>query len=114
MEMKTSLRLEEDSGLGLEVDSDDLPETLKTELRLEDISDEEDDCDGDVLDCLNVDVWIRILGYLTQLELCEVGLVSKRFLELTRTPTLWSHISLVGDAVSSTECVLNLFKRCPF
>jgi len=60
------------------------------------------------------EVWLRVLGFLDQSELCTFSLVSKYFLRLCRDPSLWQTISLVGDAIAATEDVVGLIKRCKF
>jgi len=87
----------------------------------EDIEDDDDVCsEGEELyerQChigwaLPEELWVKIFSFFTEYELCSVGLTCKRFLELTRDPSLWRKIKLVGDAISSTECVEKLLRRC--
>ena len=56
------------------------------------------------------EVWLEVLSYLTSLELCSVGLVCKSLLRLSRDPGLWTEITLLGDAIASTETVQTLFR----
>jgi len=59
------------------------------------------------------EIWLRILAFLTQEELCVAGLVCRGMLHLTRDPTLWTRVSLLEDAVASTDCVVGLLHRVP-
>ena len=56
------------------------------------------------------EVWLSVLRHLTSLELCSVGLVCKSLLRLSRDPALWTDISLLGDAIASTETVQTLLR----
>ena len=56
------------------------------------------------------EVWLKVLSYFTSLELCSVGLVCKSLLRLSRDPGLWPEITLLGDAIASTETVQTLFR----
>ena len=47
---------------------------------------------------------------ITSLELCSLGLVCKSLLRLTRDPGLWTEVTLLGDAIASTETVQTLFR----
>ena len=81
---------------------------------LEHDHDEEEDCCLDATELVTTlpdEVWIKILAFLTNYELCLVSRTCKELLRLTRDPLLWRHVSLVGDAVSSTTTVTELFTR---
>ena len=56
------------------------------------------------------EVWLSVLRHLTSLELCSVGLFCKSLLRLSRDPALWTDISLLGDAIASTETVQTLLR----
>ena len=56
------------------------------------------------------ELWLSVLRHLTSLELCNVGLVCKSLLRLSRDPALWTDISLLGDAIASTETVQTLLR----
>ena len=56
------------------------------------------------------ELWLSVLRHLTSLELCSVGLVCKSLLRLSRDPALWTDISLLGDAIASTETVQTLLR----
>jgi len=58
------------------------------------------------------EIWTKIGTFLSQLELCSLSLVSRRFLRISRDPILWQTISLLGDAISETESVVRLLERC--
>ena len=58
------------------------------------------------------EIWIKIFEEFSPYELCEIGLTSKGFLNLTRDPSLWAELSLVGDAKAETSIVVHLISRC--
>jgi len=109
-------RLTEDSGIASDLSAIDL----------ESEDDEEHVCpvhdhagqgggaqDPDQFLCsLPQEIWIKIFEEFSPYELCEVGLTSKGFLHLTRDPSLWSELSLVGDAIAETSVVVQLISRC--
>ena len=66
--------------------------------------------DCDLTSRLPEEVWLKVLSYLTSLELCTAGLVCRSLLRLTRDPALWTEITLQGDAIASTETVQTLFR----
>ena len=71
----------------------------------------EDPVDPDlVISRLPDEVWLEVLSYFTSLELCSLGLTCKSLLRLTRDPALWTEITLLGDAIASTETVQTLFR----
>ena len=60
------------------------------------------------------EIWLKIFHEFSPYELCNIGLTCKSFLALTRDSSLWTEISLVGDAnaIASTRSVTQLFNRC--
>jgi len=66
----------------------------------------------DLISLLPQEVWIKIFREFSQYELCTIGLTCKGFLNLTRDPSLWSELSIVGDAVAETGTVIELIARC--
>ena len=64
----------------------------------------------EVISQLPDEVWLEVLSYFTSRELCTLGLVCKSLLRLTRDPGLWSEVTLLGDAIASTETVQTLFR----
>jgi len=58
------------------------------------------------------EVWIKIFQQFDPYELCVIGLTSKGFLDLTRDPSLWTRLCLLGDAIAETTTVVNLLARC--
>jgi len=60
------------------------------------------------------EVWLKVFSFMCQGELCVISLVSKHFLRLSRDPSLWLSLVLIGDALSDTERVQSLVKRCTF
>jgi len=58
------------------------------------------------------EIWIKIFAEFSPYELCEIGLTSKGFLSLTRDPSLWVELCLVGDAIAETSVVVQLISRC--
>ena len=58
------------------------------------------------------EIWLKIFQEFSPYELCNIGLTCKSFLALTRDSSLWTEISLVGDAIASTRSVTQLFIRC--
>lgn len=66
----------------------------------------------DFIHSLPQEIWIKIFNHFSTYELCEIGLTSKGFLNLTRDPSLWSELFLVGDAIAETSIVVHLISRC--
>merc|ERR1711892_91562 len=66
----------------------------------------------DFIHSLPQEIWIKIFHNFSTYELCEIGLTSKGFLNLTRDPSLWTELCLVGDAIAETGIVVNLISRC--
>jgi len=66
----------------------------------------------DFISLLPQEIWIKIFWEFSQYELCSIGLTCKGFLNLTRDPSLWSELSLLGDAVAETGIVIQLITRC--
>jgi len=44
---------------------------------------------ADIREMLSVEVWIQILGYLDQKELCSLSEVDSQFYRLARDPAVW-------------------------
>jgi len=65
-----------------------------------------------VLNRLPEELWIKVLGYLGAGELCTVSLVCRGFLHLSRDPSLWPSLALLGDALADTSTILALVSRC--
>ena len=59
---------------------------------------------------LPVEIWLKVLRPLTSRELCQAGLVCKKLLRLTRDPSLWTEVRLVGDE-AGTDTVSTLFRQ---
>ena len=78
------------------------------------------------------ELWLNILGYLKPGELCQVlttrpapcpcpcpcsrpppqaGLACRGLLQLSRDPSLWPSLTLLGDALADTQTVLVLVAR---
>ena len=57
------------------------------------------------------EVWLLIMRGLSQSELCSLGLACRPLLRLSRDPSLWPRISLLGDAVAGTRTVTQLLAR---
>ena len=55
------------------------------------------------------EIWLKVLRPLTSRELCQAGLVCRQLLHLTRDPSLWTEVRLVGDA--GTDTVSTLFRQ---
>jgi len=66
----------------------------------------------DFVSLLPQEIWLKIFQEFSPYELCNIGLTCKSFLVLTRDSSLWTEISLVGDAIASTRSVTQLFNRC--
>ena len=64
-----------------------------------------------VISSLPEEIWLKVLRLLTSWELCQAGLVSRQLLRLTRDPSLWTEIRLVGDAIAGTATVSTLFRQ---
>ena len=64
-----------------------------------------------VISSLPDEIWLKVLHLLTSWELCRVSLVCKELLRLTRDPSLWTEITLLGDAVAGTDTVSTLFRQ---
>jgi len=87
---------------------------LKSDIILEDV--DEDECSlieaSEFIAQLPDELWLLIFRGLTTYELCTLGLVSRDMLRLSRDPVLWTHVSLLGDALGDTPSVVKLFSRC--
>lgn len=64
-----------------------------------------------VISSLPDEIWLKVLHLLTSWELCRLSLVCKELLRLTRDPSLWTEITLLGDAVAGTDTVSTLFRQ---
>jgi hypothetical protein len=53
-----------------------------------------------------------VLSHLTPGELCRAGLACRGLLHLTRDPSLWPALTLLGDALAGPATVLALLTRC--
>jgi len=65
-----------------------------------------------VLNKLPEELWLQVLSYLPIPDLCQVSLVCRGFLHLSRDPSLWPHLSLLGDALADTDTICTLLARC--
>ena len=63
-----------------------------------------------IISSLPDEIWLKVLHLLTAWELCRVSLVCKQLLRLARDPSLWTEISLLGDAIAGTQTVNTLFR----
>ena len=63
-----------------------------------------------VISSLPGEMWLKVLRLLTRRELCQAGLVCKKLLDLTRDPSLWTEVRLVGDE-AGTDTVSTLFRQ---
>jgi hypothetical protein len=76
------------------------------------------------------EIWVEICSYLSQYQLCQLSLVSKTFLNISRDAILWTNISLPKHSFFRKEerpfiriitpiltlrpdVILNLIERCP-
>ena len=84
-------------------------------LRCESLNNSDDDDEatdaGEFVSGLPDEIWLKILSHLSNYELCQLSLTCRDLLRLSRDPGLWTRVSLIGDAVSSTHTVSSLFSR---
>ena len=66
---------------------------------------------GEFILRLPEEVWLLIMRGLSQSELCNLGLACRPLLRLSRDPSLWPRVSLLGDAVAGTRTVTQLLAR---
>eukprot|EP00092_Neocalanus_flemingeri_P106435 GFUD01136569.1.p1 GENE.GFUD01136569.1~~GFUD01136569.1.p1 ORF type:complete len:503 (+),score=118.76 GFUD01136569.1:59-1567(+) len=108
----------EDSGIAedlstIDIDSDDTGEPEVCPVHKTGKNEDQNAQDPDIfIYSLPQEIWLKILQQLKSSELCVIGLVSKGFLNLTRDPSLWPELCLVGDAIGETSSVVNLISRC--
>eukprot|EP00092_Neocalanus_flemingeri_P022884 GFUD01024811.1.p1 GENE.GFUD01024811.1~~GFUD01024811.1.p1 ORF type:complete len:513 (+),score=109.47 GFUD01024811.1:67-1605(+) len=108
----------EDSGIAedlstIDIDSDDTGEPEMCPVHKTGKNEDQNAQDPDIfIYSLPQEIWLKILQQLKSSELCVIGLVSKGFLNLTRDPSLWPELCLVGDAIGETSSVVNLISRC--
>ncbi len=57
------------------------------------------------------EVWIKIGTYLDPGSLCNLSAVNSRFYNICQDPVLWTNISILGDAISSTKTIITLLRR---
>ena len=107
-------RLTEDSGIASDLSAIDLESEDDEEhggCPVHDHAGQGGAQDADQFLCsLPQEIWIKIFAEFSPYELCEIGLTSKGFLNLTRDPSLWAELCLVGDA--ETSIVVHLISRC--
>ena len=104
----------------------DASPAVDTDQVLVDIEDDSDQCPvhsdsdsgcpppqdpGEFILRLPEEVWLLIMRGLSQSELCSLGLACRPLLRLSRDPSLWPRISLLGDAVAGTRTVTQLLAR---
>ena len=71
----------------------------------------EEPVDADlVINYLPDEVWLKLLSYLSSWELCRLSLTCKSLLRLSRDPSLWTEVTLLGDAIADTHTVTSLFR----
>ena len=107
-------RFRDDSGIvsdlsAIDLESDEEEEDCPVHENFASSSPQDPD---DLISLLPQEVWIKIFEEFSQYELCTIGLTCKGFLNLTRDPSLWSELSIVGDAVAETGTVVELIARC--
>jgi len=111
-------RANEDSGIAedlsvVDIDSDDNDELKVCPVHTPNKTEDPNAQDPDLfIFSLPQEIWLKIFEQFDPYELCEIGLTSKGFLNLTRDPSLWTELCLVGDAIAETGIVVNLISRC--
>ena len=111
-------RANEDSGIAedlsvADIDSDDNVDLKVCPVHTPNKTEDPNAQDPDLfIFSLPQEIWLKIFEQFDPYELCEIGLTSKGFLNLTRDPSLWTELCLVGDAIAETGMVVNLISRC--
>jgi len=103
---------DEDSGIAEDVDLEDSDESDCIEHENSNLDTNSLEESDNVTSVLPEEIWVKVFSFFNEYELCGIGLTCKKFLRLTRDPGLWSTLTLVGDAIASTECIEMLISRC--
>ena len=57
------------------------------------------------------ELWIKIGTYLDSGSICKLSAVSSGFYSICQDPFLWTKLSILGDAISSTESIIKQLRR---